>query len=225
MSIQMVQLPKPEIKNKVNNGKVPKRASKGKVEMTKSEIRSQNKKIRNGLTDDQINEYSKRIHERLFALKEFIDCQVLFTYISFGSEVDTHEIISKALEMNKHVYVPRAEDNELNFYKINGFDSLIRSDFGILEPDAAIHNKYISSLSANDKRLMILPGLAFDRKGNRIGYGAGYYDRYLGNFSDKEWLKLALAYDFQITNKLTVDIYDVPADYILTPDKLIICKE
>ncbi len=204
--------------------------------MTKSEIRRHYKARRNELTSEHMIEYNKRILERLFASDQFTKCTMLFTYISFGKEVGTHEIINKALQMNKRVYVPRVENkecqasqdtlmsNEMNFYEITGFDSLIRSDYGILEPDSDTRDKYVSSMSDNNK-LMLLPGLAFDTKGNRIGYGAGYYDRYLGKFAQDEWNKLALAYDFQIANKLTVGIYDVPADFIVTPDRTIICKE
>ena len=205
--------------------------------MTKNEIRRHNKELRNGLPEELMYEYNKRIRERLFALDEFIRCNMLFTYISFGKEVDTHEIINKAFQMNKQVFVPRVEYNEchasqdtlmlkeMNFYQIRSLDNLVRSDFGILEPDRNNHHKYISSLSDKNRKLMLLPGLAFDIKGNRIGYGAGHYDRYLSKFSHNEWEKIALAYNFQITDKLTVGIYDVPADYIVTPERLIICKE
>ena len=193
--------------------------------MTKGEIRSQNKRKRNQLTEDLVDEYSMKIHEKLYQLEEFVKCNMLFTYISIGTEVDTHKIIRKALQMNKHVYVPRVENKELNFYRIDGIDSLIRSSFGILEPDASIDQKYASSLSGYDKRLLLLPGLAFDKAGNRIGYGAGYYDRYLGRYSHNEWVTVALAYDFQLTDDIQADIYDVPADYIITPDEYIICKK
>lgn len=204
--------------------------------MTKSEIRRNYKARRNELTSELMIEYNKRILERLFALDQFMRCTMLFTYISFGNEVDTHEIINKALQMNKKVYVPRVENkecqasqenlmlNEINFYEIQGIDNLIRSNYGILEPDSDTRDKYVSSMSDNNK-LMLLPGLVFDTKGNRIGYGAGYYDRYLGKFAGDEWNKVALAYDFQIANKLTVGIYDVPVDFIVTPDRIIICKE
>jgi 5-formyltetrahydrofolate cyclo-ligase len=195
------------------------------VRMTKSEVRNYIKNKRNNLTVSLRNEYSNKIHDRLCASDNFKECNLLFAYVSFGSEVNTLAIIDKAFQMNKNVYIPKVEDNDMNFYEINSFEGLIRSKFGILEPDSEKHQKFVSSLSSNSKKLMLLPGLAFDKSGNRIGYGAGYYDRYLGRHSNKEWIKIALAYDFQIMKELTVDKYDIPADYIITPDMLINCKE
>ncbi len=193
--------------------------------MTKKEIRSHIKAVRNDLPVSLRTEYSHIISERLYELREFKECNKLFTYISFGSEVNTKEIIDMALQMNKKVYVPKVEDNDLNFYEIDGLKDLIRSKFGILEPDSDKHQQYRSTLSDNNKMLMLLPGLAFDKYGNRIGYGAGYYDRYLGRYSHNEWIKIALVYDFQILNQLTVNKYDIPTDYIITDKKLVICKE
>ncbi|HHT87865.1 MAG TPA: 5-formyltetrahydrofolate cyclo-ligase [Clostridiales bacterium] len=190
----------------------------------KSRIRRKYKEKRDQLTEDLVHEYSMKVRKRLYGLQEFLNCDMLFTYISFGNEVDTHEIIRKALSMNKHVYVPRVENKNMSFYRINGFEGLVRSDFGILEPDDRIHLKYTKPLPGF-KKVMLLPGLAFDKVGNRIGYGAGYYDRYLGKYPQDEWVKIALAYDFQITDRITVDIYDIPADYIITNDELIICKK
>lgn len=193
--------------------------------MTKKEIRRSYKKIRDELTDDLMNEYNKKIRESLFSLDKFKECTILFTYVSFGKEADTHAIITKALEMNKRVYVPKVEENVMNFYEIYNLDDLIRSNYGILEPEGDIRYRYLSSPSDKEKKLMLIPGLAFDTRGNRIGYGAGYYDRYLAGYPNNEWLKIALAYDFQILEEVAVGMYDIPADYILTHDKLIICKE
>ena len=71
---------------------------------------------------------------------------------------------------------------------------------------------------------MLLPGLAFDKYGNRIGYGAGYYDRYLGAYSINNWIKIALAYDFQIMDRLNVNEYDIRTDYIVTDKRVISCN-
>lgn len=193
--------------------------------MIKSQLRCQNKKTRNELTEELVNEYSMRIHERLYNLKEFVECSSLFTYISFASEVDTHNIIRKALMMNKQIYVPRVENKEINFYRINSFDMLIKSAYGILEPDINIHLKYAESKAFINRKIMLLPGLAFDMSGNRIGYGAGYYDRYLARYPHDEWVKIGLAYDFQITDKINADRYDVPVEYIVTPNQLIVCSK
>ncbi|CUH92610.1 5-formyltetrahydrofolate cyclo-ligase [Herbinix luporum] len=191
--------------------------------MTKNEIRSLIKEKRNNLTLRIRREYDKDIHERLFELPEFKDCNKLFTYVSFGSEVDTFAIINKALGMKKEVYIPKVEGKNLNFYKINKLEGLVRSKFGILEPEG-INNPYLASHLQEDNKLMLLPGLAFDKYGNRIGYGAGYYDRYLGAYSINNWIKIALAYDFQIMDRLNVNEYDIRTDYIVTDKRVISCN-
>jgi 5-formyltetrahydrofolate cyclo-ligase len=88
-------------------------------------------------------------------------------------------------------------------------------------------NSTLQSLNSADKEtlLMLLPGLAFDLGGNRIGYGAGYYDRYLSKHQKDHFLKVALAYDFQVYDHLEADEFDIRADLILTPTRLISCIE
>lgn len=191
--------------------------------MTKNVARILMKDKRNKLSDDLRKEYNQKIQERLFALDVFKMCSMLFTYVSFGSEVDTIAIIEKAIKMNKRVYVPKVEGKKMNFYEIFDLDGLIRSKFGILEPEGNT-DIYESSEGKNQLKLMLLPGLAFDKSGNRIGYGAGYYDRYLGSYPIDEWIKIALAYDFQIMEHLAATQYDIRTDYIITNEKLILCK-
>lgn len=192
--------------------------------MTKSEIRQLMKTKREELSPMVKMEYDKKIHEKLADFSGFIDSTILFTYISFGSEIDTISIIDKAFQMNKKVYIPRVEGSNMNFYEIKSLQGLISSKFGILEPIAKSDFLYQSSKHHKEKMLMLLPGLAFDKLGNRIGYGAGYYDRYLTSHGEKDWIKVALSYDFQIMDSLPVMGYDISADYIITPNKLIRCK-
>lgn len=190
--------------------------------MTKNEIRTLMKNKRDKLTVNQRNKYNLKIQDRLYDLEEFKGCSILFSYVSFGSEADTIAIIKTAFQMNKRVFIPKVEDKYMNFYEIHSLDGLVRSKFGILEPAGNDH-KYISSQSKNDKKLMLLPGLAFDKSGNRIGYGAGYYDRYLRSHPMDEWIKVALAYDFQIMEYLPVTEYDIRTDYIITNEAKILC--
>lgn len=189
--------------------------------MTKNEIRTLMKEKRNNLSHGLRREYNKSIHDKLFALDYFKKCGILFTYVSFGSEVDTIAVIEKAFIMGKKVFVPKVEGKNMNFYEIRNLNGLLKSKFGILEPEGT--NPFMREKTEKGLKLMILPGLAFDRTGNRIGYGAGYYDRYLRNYPEDEWVKIAIAYDFQIMENLPATEYDIKADYILTNGEIIIC--
>jgi 5-formyltetrahydrofolate cyclo-ligase len=130
-------------------------------------------------------------------------------------------MIIDMLKEGKKVYVPKVTDKRIEFYRIYGFDFLTESRFGILEPDIT---RDLSSYQITEKSLMILPGLAFDPLGNRIGYGAGYYDRYLNEKKSDHFIKIAIAYDFQIVEKIEVMDHDVRADIILTPTRVYQCN-
>lgn len=192
--------------------------------MTKNEIRILIKNKRNQLSNSKKSELDSKIQDRLYAFEPFKACDYLFTYVSFGSEADTLAVIDTSLRMGKRVFIPKVEGTEMNFYEIRSFDGLIKSKFGILEP-MGIEKPYLPSENQNEKKIMLLPGLAFDKTGNRIGYGAGYYDRYLGKYPQDEWLKIGLAYNFQIFETLPASAEDIKTDYIITDDMLIICKQ
>lgn len=189
--------------------------------MSKNEIRTHMKNKRNLLSESQRNAYSGKIQKKLFSLSCFTECDILFTYVSFGSEADTSDIIKTALKLDKRVFVPKVEGKDMNFYEIHSLEGLIRNKFGILEPSGSGQAPYKNE---KGRKIMLLPGLAFDRSGNRIGYGAGYYDRYLAGYPENEWLKIGLAFDFQITDDLPVTGMDIRTDYIITDRRLIICK-
>ncbi|NLJ95995.1 MAG: 5-formyltetrahydrofolate cyclo-ligase [Clostridiales bacterium] len=196
--------------------------------MTKSEIRNLMKRKRNKLPKDIRSQYDNRILSKILDLKEYRECELIFTYLSFGSEVDTRSIIDEALKSNKKVYLPRVEGSHMNFYEINDLSGLVRSKFGILEPDVDSDKRYEKPLLQEDlykRKVMLLPGLAFDQQGYRIGYGAGYYDKYLGKFEDSDFFKIGLAYDFQILNHITTNLYDISADMVVTPEKIYICRK
>jgi len=181
------------------------------------------KNKRKQVSDNLRAEYNKRIHDRLTSSEYFNECGIIFSYVSFGSEADTDNIIKTAFRMKKRVFIPKVEGREMNFYEICGFDGLIRSKYGILEPAGNL-NPYISSQNDNVKKLMLLPGLAFDKAGNRIGYGAGYYDRYMAKFPEHEWIKIGLAFNFQIMENLPAADNDIRTDYIITDETLIKCR-
>jgi len=193
--------------------------------MTKTSLRIYMKNARNNLSDTQQKEQSLAIQTKLFESNDYKKCEVIFTYVSFQSEVDTFTIIENALQIGKRVFVPRVSGPEIKFYEMHSIASLHRSKFGILEPDATYDNDLnANTLCTGGRKIMILPGLAFDFSGNRIGYGAGYYDRYLALHSKEGFLKIALAYDFQVVEQVYSQEHDIKADIIITPEQIVECN-
>lgn len=191
----------------------------------KSVLRKEMSELRNKISTEQKFIFDEAIYQKLFDLIEEMGCEEIFTYVSFRSEIDTKKMIKSFLKMNKKIYAPKVMDKEMEFYQIKDLSSLQQSNYGIYEPDERIHSKFSRIHCNNNSKVMILPGLAFDYIGNRIGYGAGYYDRYLETNHGIPWIKIALAYDFQLLDRIKQEEYDQPVDIIITPDSIIICNE
>lgn len=194
--------------------------------MTKGEIRIYQKKLRSQLEEAQKLFYDECILNHIMETKEYQDCKRVFTYVSFQSEIDTFNIMEQAFLHDKQVYIPKVEAHGLEFYEIKNLKGLVRSSYGILEPTGNVEHRFSSSSTPKSQKenLMLLPGLAFDPYGNRIGYGAGYYDKYLVSQGVDTFYKLALAYEFQILERVPSEDFDIHADAIITPIKSYQCK-
>jgi 5,10-methenyltetrahydrofolate synthetase len=195
--------------------------------MTKDETRIHQKGLRDQLTEAEQKQASQLIREQLFKLDYYQNCKAVFTFVSFRSEVDTKEIINRAILDGKKVYVPKVEERWMEFYEIKSLDELTPKTLGILEPqgDQSLRYQRTSTDNLQADNLMLLPGLAFDVFGNRIGYGAGYYDRYLSTQGETHFYKIALAYDFQVMEQVASDEYDIKADVIISPSRIINCDK
>ncbi len=195
--------------------------------MTKGEIRINQKNIRSQLDEVQRELFDERIFHQLVETEWYLECKRIFTYVSFQSEVDTVRIIKQALMDGKQVYIPRVEAHGMEFYEIKGLEGLERSAYGILEPAKGQENRFTGKAfqKVRKENLMLLPGLAFDPSGNRIGYGAGYYDKYLLLYGEDTFNKIALAYDFQVMDGIPAEEFDIRADAIITPVKLYQCNQ
>lgn len=195
--------------------------------MTKDEIRSRLLAVRNNLSANEKSLYDKRMQEMLYSNIYYKMCSRLLCFVSFKSEPDTHEIIKHSLASGKKVYVPRVDSQDMEFYQIQNLDGLIPGRFGIAEPKPDKVKLFsVQSITGDfeepDKaNLMLLPGLAFDYRGYRIGYGGGYYDRYLMSHKHVSFYKIAFAYDFQLVDNIDADAYDIPVDLIITPTRII----
>lgn len=182
--------------------------------MTKKEIRSHMKRMRDNLSKEEKMKKDTQIRENLLTLPKILDSENIFLYVSFGSEIDTLVLIEELWKRGKRIFVPKVEDNVMDFYEITSFDELVPGFYGILEP---VTTKCMSGMDG----VMIMPGLAFDQEKNRIGYGGGYYDRYLARYPEHKMDTIAAAYDFQVVEKLETEEYDFKADILVTESGII----
>lgn len=175
-------------------------------------LRKKFKEIRFSLTPEQKASIDERIFSRLISTKAYQDCSVLLTYVSTDIEVDTRKLIEKALSDGKTVAVPKCIDGTRNmkFYVIKSFDDLEVATFSVLEPKA----RQCSELSEFNNAVCIVPGLSFDMSGYRLGYGKGYYDRFLNRVEGL--YNIGLCYCSCTVNRLTYGKFDVPVHTLIT---------
>ncbi len=189
--------------------------------MDKYTLRKQNKAKRDQMAKEEFKVKCSAILDVLLGLPEYLIADDLFTYVSIGNEVDTTWLITNAFLSGKRVYVPKVLDKKsMEFYQITKLNELTPGTLGILEPEPNI----LGQMEKERNQIMIVPGLAFDQMGNRIGYGGGYYDRYFIEHPNKNLSRIALAFDFQMEEVLQAEQYDVPVHKIVTENRIIECK-
>ena len=171
---------------------------------------------RNSLTNEKILENSNKIEEILFSLNQFKKSRTIMFFVSFNSEVNTNDMIKKILG-NKNVVIPKVTQHEIEPSLIIDFDNLISGKFGIPEPIELMKIAY------KNIDLVLVPGIVFDKEGNRIGYGFGYYDKFLRKVPKA--VKIGLAFDFQIVDKIPNEKHDVPVDFIVTEKRVVECRK
>lgn len=177
--------------------------------LEKSEIRKEVKEYRFVLDHKLEEKWNLAICEKVLNLRTIRQAFCVYCYVSFRHEAGTEELIRALLEMGKYVAVPKVTGDHLEFYSIHGRQDLEEGVMGIMEPKA-------SCLKICDgKAPVIVPGIAFDREGHRIGYGGGYYDRFFDQEPDHA--RLGIAYDFQIFDQIPVEAHDKGMDLIITP--------
>lgn len=186
----------------------------------KDVIRKQVLNIRNSMSDNEIYRCSESVFFNLAESSFFNSSTHIMVYLDFKSEVKTDLIINYCFEHNKQVYIPICipETHELCISRITNLNELQKGHFGIREPMA----EFIRLSDSRLIDLVLVPGVAFDAAGNRIGYGAGYYDRFMKRLRSGA-VKAALAYTFQIVDAIPSDEYDIPADYLITEKNIIKC--
>lgn len=179
----------------------------------KNLIRKQMKQLRADMTRTERFEKSMRIFEQLITVPEFKRADRIYTYVSMDNEIDTIMLIDYSLSLEKRVFVPRVSGRDMEFYEISDISELNPGYMGIYEPD-------INGKEPDYSRtgFMCMPGLAFDRSYNRIGYGGGFYDRYLS--VENKLYKAALAYEAQLLESIPAQDGDVRPDMIVTEENI-----
>lgn len=191
--------------------------------MNKKDWREKISSMKAKLSEKMREEESRGIHKRLFALPMWTESTHITMYHSVDKEVDTLELIKKGWEDGKKIYLPKCDSSKkkLNFYRIDSFDQLEVVYYGIPEPKP----NECQELNIAELDVMIVPGLVFDLQGYRVGYGGGYYDRFLGSLSRKI-STLSLAFPFQVSKEeLPREGYDIPVDFLVTSEQGISCAK
>ena len=175
---------------------------------TKQEIRSLVKKLRKQMTPEEWQEKTGLITEKVTGSVDFLEATDLFCYVDFNHEVGTEGIMKEAWKLGKNVWIPKVFGEEMEFFRIDSLDNLEKGNFGVLEP--AEYGKKADETDA----LVIVPGVAFDKNCNRIGYGKGYYDKYLSVHPTLN--TIGIAFDIQLIEELPVEENDRRLDAVIT---------
>ncbi len=160
---------------------------------------------------------SKNIINKLYESTLYKNANIIMTFVSFGYEVNTHKFIKDSINNGKRIVVPITlpKTKEIRPSEILDFAELEVGFYNILTPK----KEFIRYIDPKEIDLAIIPGLAFDRDGYRVGYGGGYYDRFLSKYTDI--IKLAIAFDLQLIDKVPREDFDIPVDFIYTEKEII----
>ena len=184
---------------------------KADIKAEKTELRRSIKDSRTKLDREKKLDYDADIQSRVLTLRSYHEASVIFTYVSMENEPSTLGIIHAAWANGKRVAVPKCEkdSSEMTFYLIKSMSDLAPGYYGILEPDT----EKCERIDDYSHGLCVVPGLSFDAEGYRLGYGRGYYDRFLKQFRGTS---VGLCYSSCVKWKLPRSDYDVPVDMIST---------
>ena len=187
------------------------------LKILKTELRTQYLAKRKAIPADKKKELDAAICRRLAATVSFRFADTVMLYSALPSEIDMTEIINLALSQGKRVLLPRCIPDTplMNFHEVKSVTELTKGSFSIMEPS---EDAPVCVPTEADKAICIIPGVLFDPNGHRVGYGKGYYDRYL---SDKPVQKIGVVYDDFILHDLPHGRYDLSVDLIITEKRLV----
>ena len=175
--------------------------------MNKQELRQTIRQRKRAMSREEIEERSRRLGEKFLACDAYRNCSCLYGYLPYNQEVRTWAILAQALKDGKKVAVPKVYGDEMKFLYLTDFTKLSTGYAGIPEPI------FDEPVAEEKTALVLMPGLAFDKEGHRIGYGGGFYDKFLSK--EPEHPTVALCYEFQMVENLETEEFDIPVDKVI----------
>lgn len=187
----------------------------------KQSIRNKYLAYRNNLSTKERLVKSMKIWERLKKEKEFLEADIVLVYMDYRSEVITTGLVEELLlsENGKRIFAPVVEGLDIAFYEIFSLNELRPGYQGIREPESDPEKKFTEDLARDNKCFLLMPGSVYDRELGRMGYGKGFYDRFLHKFPGVT--KAGLAFGCQIAGQVPVEEHDVRADMVVTENEII----
>lgn len=175
--------------------------------MDKAELRRHMRLQKRQMSETDILQKSEQLFCLFTATQSYQNAKSLYGYMSYNQEVRTLPILEQALRDGKRVAIPKCYGKQMRFIWMEDLSQIAKSSFGIPEPVSD------GPVADDPTALVLMPGVAFDKAGHRIGYGGGYYDRFLA--AEPEHPTVALCYGFQLLEQLETEEFDIPVDLVL----------
>ena len=175
--------------------------------MNKQELRRSIREKKRAMTVEEIESRSERLAELFLASDAYRNAKIIYGYLPYNQEVRTVPMLEQAMKDGKRVAVPKCYGDEMKFIFMDDLSKVEKGYANIPEPIAD------GPVADDENALVLMPGLAFDPQGHRIGYGGGFYDKFLAQ--EPNHPTLALCYDFQMMDHLETEEYDIPVDTVL----------
>ncbi|MBQ6839119.1 MAG: 5-formyltetrahydrofolate cyclo-ligase [Oscillospiraceae bacterium] len=175
--------------------------------MDKKELRRQIRQLKRAMTEEQIVEASEKLGELFVDTPQYKNAKTIYGYLPYNQEVRTVPMLERAIRDGKRVAVPKVYGDDMKFIYMEDLTRVELGYAGIPEPvdDGPVAD--------DPTALVLMPGMAFTQKGDRMGYGGGFYDKFLA--SEPEHPTVALCYAFQMVESLPTEEYDIPVDCVL----------
>lgn len=175
--------------------------------MDKKALRAEIRAKKRAMTAQEIEKKSAALAKAFYETAEYKNAKTIYGYLPYNQEVRTTQMLAHALADGKQVAVPKVYGDEMKFILLSDLGQVAKGYAGIPEPIAD------DPVAADPTALVLMPGLAFDPEGHRLGYGGGFYDKFLA--AEPNHPTLALCYDFQMLPHLDTESYDIPVDRVL----------